>query len=182
MQNKVNFKSAKAKCHGFTYEKPAANGKLRYYATVLPDKGKNNLCRYYFLTAEHRNKHIEGIIKGRIEKFARTQEHRKKQNVPCELKVNDILYTSWGYDQTNVEFYKVLEVIGKRKVKLIEIGYDLLADGPNGMSGKVFPEVLKEIGEPFEKMVTNGSTVKIHSFAYAHKWDGEKAVYCSWYA
>jgi hypothetical protein len=25
-----------------------------------------------------------------------------------EVKVGDIFYTSWGYDQTNVEFYKVI--------------------------------------------------------------------------
>jgi hypothetical protein len=25
-----------------------------------------------------------------------------------EVKVGDIFYTSWGYDQTNVEFYKVV--------------------------------------------------------------------------
>jgi hypothetical protein len=37
------------------------------------------------------------------EKIATVVEPAKQ-----EVKVGDIFYTSWGYDQTNVEFYKVV--------------------------------------------------------------------------
>mgnify|MGYP002857244916 CR=1 FL=1 len=45
------------------------------------------------------------------------------RNVKYEdIKVGDIFYTSWGYDQTNTEFYEVVNVRGSR-IDLKEIGY-----------------------------------------------------------
>ena len=37
------------------------------------------------------------------------------------LKVGDYLYESWGYDQTNIDFYKVTELVGKSSVKIIPV-------------------------------------------------------------
>ncbi len=52
------------------------------------------------------------------------------------LKVGDILHSSWGYDQTNVEFYAVTKVSGRR-VWIREIAQDFEATG--FMSGKCWP-------------------------------------------
>jgi hypothetical protein len=32
------------------------------------------------------------------------------EKVKVQPKVGDILYSSWGYDQTNIEFFKVVKV------------------------------------------------------------------------
>lgn len=52
------------------------------------------------------------------------------------LKVGDILYTSWGYDQTNVDFFVVTKVSGKM-VTVAEIAGDYEATGH--MAGKTWP-------------------------------------------
>lgn len=38
------------------------------------------------------------------------------------IKEDDILYSSWGYDQTNVEFYKVLRVLSDHYMIVQEVG------------------------------------------------------------
>jgi hypothetical protein len=38
---------------------------------------------------------------------ARKVTDRMKRQMPHSLKVGDILYSSWGYDQTNISFYVV---------------------------------------------------------------------------
>lgn len=42
-------------------------------------------------------------------------------------KVGDIFYTSWGYDQTNLDFYEVVEVLAK-SVRVRAIGSELQGD------------------------------------------------------
>lgn len=54
-------------------------------------------------------------------------------------KVGDLLASSWGYDQTNVEFFQVIEA-GKRCLKLRRIGADAVPKaGYSPMSGHSRP-------------------------------------------
>jgi hypothetical protein len=50
-----------------------------------------------------------------------------------------VFYTSWGYDQTNVEFYQVVGLKGKKTVILKELECDYVASGD--MQGKVTPKL-----------------------------------------
>ena len=38
-----------------------------------------------------------------------------------KIKEGDIFYSSWGYDQTNIDYYKVTKLIGKASVELVPI-------------------------------------------------------------
>jgi hypothetical protein len=101
-------------------------------------------------------------------------------------KVNDILVSSWGYDQTNVDFYKVLKIspsgksitIQRINTKITEKGF---------MSGDAVPAephtVADYRGEPMTKRVNfteDGYFVSM-DYSNAHLWDGTPR-YCSWYA
>ena len=97
---------------------------------------------------------------------------------PCGLKVGDILYASWRTNQTNVGFYLVIEIIGKRKVKLVEIGHKTKYESL--MTGTVCPDPQDERSPPFERTVTADMSVKINERAMATPWDG-KPKYKSWY-
>lgn len=44
--------------------------------------------------------------------------------MPRGVKVGDIFYTSWGYEQTNLDFYQVVGLVGKVTVKLRKIAKD----------------------------------------------------------
>jgi len=39
------------------------------------------------------------------------------------LNVGDILRASWGYDQTNIDYFQVTALVGKSMVEVREIGY-----------------------------------------------------------
>lgn len=61
------------------------------------------------------------------------------------LTVGTVMYTSWGYDQTNVEFFAVTRVSGRR-VWIREIAAEYEATG--FMSGWTWPELpIRYIGE-----------------------------------
>ena len=69
-----------------------------------------------------------------------------------KVKPGDIFYTSWGYDQTNSDFYKVVEVSKTGKTcQVIGIQKQMMSqDGTNG-SITAIPET----------QITKKSTVKI---------------------
>jgi hypothetical protein len=102
-------------------------------------------------------------------------------------KINDILVSSWGYDQTNVDFYKVVNITSSGKsVTIQRINSSVVETG--FMSGKSMPAVphtfSKYKGEPMIKRVNLNKdvySVKINSFATAYKWDGNPEC-VSWYA
>ena len=110
------------------------------------------------------------------------------------LKVGDILSSSWGYDQTNNDFYKVVKT-SKSCVWLIEVSLPIKErKGISGMSEdrKYDIENAKPYSDnetPFRKTVHNYSVnkepkndfVEISSYANAYKYEGEW-MYCSWYA
>ena len=95
-----------------------------------------------------------------------------------KIKNAGILTSSWGYEQTNVDFYLVVDVKGQT-VTLQQIGLKTIEHELNGMSGKVLPDTSKKIGHPFRKRVTPYG-VKFE-YATARPFDGA-AKYCSWYA
>lgn len=37
------------------------------------------------------------------------------------VSVGDIFYTSWGYEQTNVNFFQVVQLVGKMSVRVREV-------------------------------------------------------------
>ncbi len=95
------------------------------------------------------------------------------------LKVGDTLYTSWGYDQTNVSFYRVVAVPSKHRVDVVEI--DQTVDVENMSSGRTYPG-LKVIGKVERKPARENRVVNIDgrdNSGYFYAPD-RKGVYCSW--
>lgn len=96
------------------------------------------------------------------------------------FKVGDVVSYSWGYDQTNVDFFEVVAVTAKtvtvREVKK--------ATTENGfMCGSTVPVPGAYVGEPKRKRVCGTPEEPRLSMDYgtARKWDG-KPERCSWYA
>jgi hypothetical protein len=87
------------------------------------------------------------------------------------LQIGHILKSSWGYDQTNVDYYEVVALKGKTMVVLREIGLQSVGGECGAMSDKVMPVAGEYIGEPFNKRVAVDGYVKISSCQYARLWD-----------
>lgn len=80
-----------------------------------------------------------------------------------------ILYSSWGYDQTNIDFYIVTKVSGQfatvREIEAPEKATDIMF----GTKFPTLPVVLK--GREFRRKF-RGAYISIESFAGAFPWDG----------
>jgi len=69
------------------------------------------------------------------------QKHDKKasdRNWQHNVKVGDIFRCSWGYDQTNIDYFEVIEKLGKSMVRIVEIKRSSNHDG-DYYSGKCVP-------------------------------------------
>ena len=107
------------------------------------------------------------------------------------LKVDDVLYSSWGYDQTNVDFYQVLKVTPSG-VYIRELVDKVTATPGAFMTGTSVPlrdesfgtlvryHFAKDAPLMFKRAGADNS-VRIKSYASAWKWNGEPKR-CSWYA
>lgn len=89
----------------------------------------------------------------------------------------DILVSSWGYDQTNVDFYQVLKT-SKDYATLVRLQSKVIQTG--FMSGTSCPTEQIDTEPPFRRKI-HLDHIKINSYAYARVWDGKPAR-CSWYA
>lgn len=76
---------------------------------------------FHYSTVEKRNEKITEFFKTVTENQERKTKNRKVAAQPHTLKVDSIVSTSWGYDQTQVEFYQVVELVGKATVVYQEL-------------------------------------------------------------
>ena len=118
--------------------------------------------------------------------------------------VGDILNSSWGYDQTNISWYRV-ERRTEKSVWLVELK-GTVVEQTGFMQGRAMPSsdiqgrykdpYFDENGElqqdwdysPFRRKLSFSTWndepepyVKLSSYEYARPWDGS-AEWCSWYA
>jgi len=96
-----------------------------------------------------------------------------------EMLVGTILYYSWGYEQTNVQFFQVVSRTAKR-VSLREIEGETLKINAGGMSGQTKPIPNAFIGEKFNKAVKPYGVLM--PYGCARPVSADMAYHCSWYA
>ena len=87
-----------------------------------------------------------------LDQLAARVTYQQRKQEPTQnahgVRVGDLFYESWGYDQTNVDFYEVVELKGKATAILREIGKEYI-DGFQ-WSGTVRPCRGQYRGEPFQ--------------------------------
>lgn len=110
-----------------------------------------------------------------------------KKEFTTSLKPGDILVSTWGYDQTNADFYQIIEIRGKKDIIIRQICATVEETG--FMCGYAMPRpgvwahdsllLRKRTGPAY----TDGKEerVSITPYSSAYLWDGKK-VSCSWYA
>lgn len=170
--------------------KPVA--RLYKFLTMGKNKGTYKLMQgYFFATDESREKWINETmsnIKANIESDQKNKAERKEAAANLTFKVGDVLYQSWGYDQTNIDFFEVVEVLPK-SVKVRAIGQNMVEGSGGFMCERVTPDKGQYIGEAFTRpvkayisggqphfSVANG---RHHLSLYTH---GDNGIYQSHYA
>lgn len=96
------------------------------------------------------------------------------------IKVGDIFVASWGYEQTNIDFYEVQELVGKATIVVAPIENKIVQEHSNQTQDAVLPYPAAK-GESFRAKVKwwnmdwadNVPRFRINSYANAYKWDGK---------
>jgi len=160
---------------------------------VRPSKrsrlGYVNVFHYYFRSTERMfefcEKHLVDLEAKKEHKARRAAEKKERiEMARNSVIVDDIFVSSWGYEQTNVDAFQVVEKIGNATVVLRPIACRAVkgTEVSHGMAQNVVPVYNAFIGEEtFTKRITEYG-IKINSYSSAFQWDGKREFYNSWYA
>lgn len=136
----------------------------------------------------------------------KSSKTKKKENI-YGVKVGDIFSASWGYEQTNNDFFQVIALVGEKSVRVREVNPTIVSrEATCGMAEDRVYKITKEIlphaeYSVFIKDQENGDLKRIKpghykdpeeakkhcyfdlsSYASAYKCNGEtEKVYESWY-
>ena len=96
------------------------------------------------------------------------------------VKVGDIFTASWGWEQTNVDAYQVVEKKGMT-VTLRKIGLETVPGSEGHDCDRVIPVKDKFLNDKEIKKRLNGDSIKFASYMYAYLYTEGKTLYRSWY-
>ncbi len=158
---------------------------------VFLPKAIKPYCRYRFETPEERETFINKQVEYRKRHIQEKEQDKQKRKGTAEqleaVKVGSIFVCSWGYDQTNIDFYQIIEKNGYM-VKIRELCQESV--GPtesHGMADHRIPKkdhFIKEseiITKKIQFLGDGKPRLAVRSYADAYLWDGQ-SEYCSWYA
>lgn len=159
------------------------------YYLILQGNARKPVAHYRARSIESRAKAIadaKASEVSRIEsKATRKAQRSTAKDAPNPFKVGDVLYHSWGYDQTNVDFVEVVEVL-PRSVRVRTIASREVEGGGAAMSAQVSPVPGSfNVGESSRllklRIATYSGEPKVTGageFSIADR----PSFYCSWYA
>lgn len=160
---------------------------------------------WYAKNTSERLQIAESIADGK--KIDTAVPKKKEQQNIFGVKVGDIFSASWGYEQTNNDFFQVIALVGKQSVRVREVIPQIIThEAVSGMAEDRVYKITNEILPPashsvFIKDQENGDLKRLKagyykdeeeakkhchfnlsSFADAYKCNGEEVkVYESWY-
>lgn len=91
--------------------------------------------------------------------------------------MSKIYVCSWGYEQTNVNFYQVVRE-SEKSLWLREIGSHVLRYD-SSMSGSVLPNEDDFIGDIFRVLQPKHTCINV-KFGLAYLWNGEPVSFSEW--
>lgn len=165
--------------------------------TLIKYPGKKTNWLHRFKTTEER----EAFKKAKTAEWEEKELAKKKdkelrkvllaeaqKKAAQEVQIGDMYYTSWGYDQTNIGYYKVIDKKGMMFV-LEEMKNAVYIENKKEaweyMQNAVVPSEIST-GRTYKRRIMGGSFYngkvfyqpyfKISSSEYARKWDGRPRV------
>lgn len=175
--NAVKITTKNVKAEIYIYEQ---NG----FPCALAFKGRAQKPTFWhrYGSVEARTKAISKWVNDLESHAAMKKARNAARNAEHNLKVGDVFYTSWGYEQTNTEFYVVTELPSPKTVIVQECVAPIVNETGN-MSGQRIPRPEELVGEPMRRRVNMSGgypTIKVNDVATGFLWDG-KPKNVSWY-
>ncbi|WP_426197178.1 hypothetical protein [Massilia sp. DWR3-1-1] len=87
-------------------------------------------------SVERRDEQLAEYVK---RETARESAKRERHQAAHGLEVGDILFSTWGYEQTNVTFYQLTRVVSGRSATVRQIEADTIENKPGSMTGTTTP-------------------------------------------
>lgn len=142
--------------------------------------GKSMKPRWYYRFTspvkrdEFINKRMEEVVIAAENKVERMQEYATRRDA---VQAGDVFYASWGYEQTNIDFYVIIE--RKKDFVLIqELGQTRTYD--SNMSGECMPDLTRKTGEVMRRKLNSYCRITVDEVRSAGRWDGREISWSSW--
>jgi hypothetical protein len=156
--------------------------------------GKRNKADFFhnFRTVEQRDAFVTKFLEdadaiaNRVAAYKAEKKASKAAIDSSKHADGTIFVHSWGWEQTNVDFFRVVGRKSRTKLLVQPIGYKI-TKGCSGMSAYVTADLESTGGEVIEVTLVSqdsfhiGNSAKYTYGKSAHLWDGRE-TYCSWYA
>lgn len=150
--------------------------------------GYKNEFHYKFSSLERMYEYLSNFIADRLKvkeilAKRKEKESREAEELAAKVAVGDIFVDSWGYEQTNVDFYQVVAKPSPKTVIVREIACETVEDSmvSHGMACDVRPVRDQFIGEEMKKRIDKYGGFKTSSFSCARPTTAEAKHYNSWY-
>lgn len=144
----------------------------KFIALGFSGKAQKPSFHYSFATAQKRDAYIAQFFDAQqravAAKQVRSEQKAAARAAGHKLAVGDVLRSSWGYDQTNIDYYEVVALVGKASVSIRPIAQETTETAY--LQGKCVPVKGSYTGEAMTKRVSeSGDSVRIESYASAYK-------------
>jgi len=155
-------------------------------AVIWKKKALKPFVSYRFKDVKERELYIRHILDAEAKRQREKQEIREARKPTQEqidsVRVGDIFVDTWGYDQTNVDFYQIVEKKG-RAVMVRPIAARSVKGSEGFMSDRRVAVPGNFKGEAAKKILgfSNGQAHLPSKYGWCGKWSGS-AMSCTWYA
>ena len=133
---------------------------------------------YRFKTAEIMTKYVTNYAKSIFDGICQKQQqktNRLNDKKNHGIEVGQIYYNSWGYDQTNVNFYMITSVKGQ-KIEFVEIAQN--AESTRWDYGYTMPDTSKIISDKMTAIASGKQKFKVLNARYQVSiFDGKPKYY-----
>ena len=166
------------------YEFETRDGRTGYGLLAgLNSKRKKKAIRYTWYTNEsHRQREIDHLISFYTQRMEEAKKEKEERaNFSHGLQEGDFLYASWGYNQTNVDYYQVIKVVTAKTVILRNVDNKIVRSSGSSDYVVPVPNSWARGSKPLKKRISPDGSTKIDSSRYATKWDGKPQYQTSAY-
>jgi hypothetical protein len=127
---------------------------------------------FVFQSEAARNEHIERLFADRVRMADDRARAKAEKTRPHTVKEGDFLVDSWGYEQTNVDWFQVTRLVAGATVEARPVESAEVRAGELAMSGTCTPIPDRFIGDTRRFRVDGRNSVRTEEGRRAQLWDG----------
>ena len=154
------------------------NNQERWTAICFTRQSFRPRWHYTFQSEAARQSYITRDVAARTEHQATVCARRAKRYQPHTLVVGDVLVSSWGYDQTNVDFYEVRRCVGKTEVEVAKAPSVVVSESVG--AERVIPGRAPDTAGTWRVRVNGASNSATIDRNYASQWNGQPCHQTAW--